>query len=227
MIALNDPGLWPDQPARWLVDGMLTSNKPKKRPARKERQKHLLKFLGPVIAPRTTNTAVETVIHYASTGAKKTFEGLSVLELFLSPETVAVSNRKVCIKEELIYRYSKERAERFLFLKTEAQNDPDVGDLSVPSQRSFEAFWASNSNLRLKLPDITLTPDGDVYARWSAADGSVFSAHFLPDYTVKAILFKPDPDNCGNKIRRFIGPTPVDSLVGSLIAQEDISWACD
>lgn len=45
---------------------------------------------------------------------------------------------------------------------------------------------------KLNYPDISLTPDGDSYARWKGCGRSLFSVHFLPQSRVRYVVFALD-----------------------------------
>lgn len=212
---------------QWVNDALLPPKRPTQKPASKEVRECLFRFSVPVSSDLRRASAVGSFeVCYPNTSRKRTVGSRNVVKLFIRQETLAVSEQQLYVKEEPVNRYSKQLAERFLFLAADAESDPEFSELSMQSQQSFEAFWALNSNLNLKLPDITLTPDGDVYARWSAADGNVFSAHFLAGHRVKGVLFKPDAEAPGQKVRKLIKSTPIDSFVGVVIARDEISWAC-
>ena len=68
--------------------------------------------------------------------------------------------------------------------------EDDDGDISSDSMRSFFEFLSRYP--RCKYPEITLTPDGEIYARWKGPENSLFSIHFLFKSRLHYVLFAPD-----------------------------------
>lgn len=68
--------------------------------------------------------------------------------------------------------------------------EDDDGDISSDSMRSFFEFLSHHP--RCNYPEITLTPDGEIYARWKGPEKSRLSIHFLFKSRVHYVLFAPD-----------------------------------
>lgn len=89
----------------------------------------------------------------------------------------------------------------------------DDGEKAI-SQASLESFLAAlRSYANLKLPKITLTPDNNIYAAWRDGSGRVFSAHFLPENSVRFVILRPDPVDEPHEIRST-GTVPANRLFG-------------
>ncbi len=86
-------------------------------------------------------------------------------------------------------KHGKRIIQRIRTLRQMALDDED-GDISSDSLRSFYEFLSMHPEVNY--PDISLTPDGDIYARWKGRDRSLFSIHFLPQSRVRYIVFAPD-----------------------------------
>jgi hypothetical protein len=102
-------------------------------------------------------------------------------------------------------------AERLQFLDQQHQEeDPDAGGLSPGSSYAFLSFLRAFTDL--KLPSISLTPDGAIYASWREPGGRTFSVHFLSTGEAKYVLFRPAPNAGAQKIRSS-GSAPANMLL--------------
>ena len=86
-------------------------------------------------------------------------------------------------------RCGEKMARRVRALRQMAIEDGDTG-MGADSLRSFLEFFTLNPSL--KYPEISLTPDGDIYARWKGPQKMLLSIHFLPESRVRYVLFAPD-----------------------------------
>jgi hypothetical protein len=88
-------------------------------------------------------------------------------------------------------RHGERIVRRIRALRQMVRDDENEdGDISSDSLRSFFEFLSLHPELNY--PDISLTPDGDIYARWKSRDRSLFSIHFLPQSRVRYVVFAPD-----------------------------------
>lgn len=105
------------------------------------------------------------------------------------------------------------------------EEDGNDEDISAESIHSFFSFLKMHPNIRY--PDITLTPDGNVYARWKGDNGSLFSVEFLPDSRVGYVVFAPNVRH-GNELSRNSGVDFVDTLIDRVNAAFGISaWVLE
>ncbi|MDO8722804.1 MAG: hypothetical protein Q7J31_11385 [Syntrophales bacterium] len=105
------------------------------------------------------------------------------------------------------------------------EEDGNDEDISAESIHSFFLFLKMHPNIRY--PDITLTPDGNVYSRWKGDNGSLFSVEFLPDSRVGYVVFAPSLRH-GNELSRNSGIDFVDTLFDRVNAAFGISaWVLE
>lgn len=105
------------------------------------------------------------------------------------------------------------------------EEDGNDEDISAESIHSFFLFLKMHPNIRY--PDITLTPDGNVYSCWKGDNGSLFSVEFLPDSRVGYVVFAPSLRH-GNELSRNSGIDFVDTLFDRVNAAFGISaWVLE
>lgn len=108
-------------------------------------------------------------------------------------------------------RHGERIVRRIRALRQMVRDDENEdSDISSDSLRSFFEFLILHPDLNY--PDISLTPDGDIYARWKGRDRSLFSVHFLPQSRVRYVVFTPDrkrPD----LMDRVSGTSSVDTVL--------------
>lgn len=108
-------------------------------------------------------------------------------------------------------RYGERIVRRIRALRQMVRDDENEDiDISSDSLRSFFEFMSLHP--KLNYPDISLTPDGDIYARWKGCGRSLFSVHFLPQSRVRYVVFAPDrkrPD----LMDRASGTSSVDTVL--------------
>ena len=85
-------------------------------------------------------------------------------------------------------------------------------DISLDSLRAMHAFIEQIPDARL--PQISLTAEGDVYLRWKSEPGRLFSIHFLDDRRVRFAIFYPNPRH-KQMINRHSGYETVDTVLTS------------
>ncbi len=64
---------------------------------------------------------------------------------------------------------------------------------------------------RFRLPELSLTPEADVYLRWKAGAQRLFAVHFENDRRVRFVVFSPNPRHPGI-VNRLSGIEAVDTV---------------
>jgi len=90
---------------------------------------------------------------------------------------------------------------------------PDSCGISSGSLRSFKDFLSLHP--RVRYPGITLTPSGNVYARWKGDHKSLLSIQFLPDLRVRFVAFVPNQKH-PDELNRVSGNDFVDTVMDNL-----------
>jgi hypothetical protein len=109
----------------------------------------------------------------------------------------------------LVPRFGLSISQRLRVLCLQQAEDPDSAGISIESMESFLAFLRSVQDLRL--PSLSLTPDGNIYSSWRDHD-RVLSAEFLSNTTARYVLFRPAPGGAGQKLRSA-GSAPANQLL--------------
>lgn len=81
-------------------------------------------------------------------------------------------------------------ADRLAYLREAAEEEADETRPNPNSIRRFFEFLTLHK--RLRYPDLSLTPDGEIYAQWRESADRQFSLVFLPDGTIHFVLFAPN-----------------------------------
>jgi len=102
--------------------------------------------------------------------------------------------------------------------KEEDSNSPGV---AVGSLRNFYHFLQEYTNL--KYPNITLTPDNNIYASWEDEQDRLFSVHFLPNGITNFVIFKPN-DRHPERPIRLSGITTSDILMETVAPNGVNDW---
>ena len=97
--------------------------------------------------------------------------------------------------------------------KTWGEEVSDGDLISSNSLQSFINFLSINPKIRY--PDITLTPTGNIYARWKGLNKSLFSLHFLQDLKVRFVIFALNRKH-PKEINRISGNECVDTVIDNL-----------
>lgn len=102
---------------------------------------------------------------------------------------------------------------RLLSLREMLQEEegPSV-ELSLDSLRTFLAFLRQVPGVRQ--PSITLTPEGEVYARWKDEGARLFATHFISGETVRFVAFRPNPRR-PRLVQRISGVDAVDTVMST------------
>jgi hypothetical protein len=93
--------------------------------------------------------------------------------------------------------FCRELANRLLALFHDAKEE-EVS-MNIDSFRNFFSFFQLTPNL--KCPTISLTPENDIYASWKGEQNRLFSVHFLPEGSVRFVVFKPNDRHPEQQIR--------------------------
>lgn len=102
--------------------------------------------------------------------------------------------------------------------KDEDSNSPGV---AVGSLRNFYHFLQEYTNL--KYPNITLTPDNNIYTSWEDKQDRLFSVHFLPNGITNFVIFKPN-DRHPERPIRLSGITTSDILIETVAPNGVNDW---
>lgn len=105
-------------------------------------------------------------------------------------------------------------------LRLQQSEDSESAEVSIESLKSFVAFLHSVRGIRL--PSLSLTPDGNIYASWRKYD-RVFSAEFRSGGLATYVLFRPALGGTGSKLRST-GSVPAGQLL-SIPETSPAVWA--
>lgn len=109
--------------------------------------------------------------------------------------------------------------------KTSGEEQPDSCTMSSDSIRSFIKFLILHP--RVRHPDITLTPSGNIYARWKGSHRSLVSIQFLPEMKVRFVVFAPNQKH-PEELNRVSGTDFVDTVMDNLsIAYGVLDWVLE
>lgn len=115
-------------------------------------------------------------------------------------------SRQICHAERIAIRLKDLRCR---VLEEDGENE----DISAESVRTFFSFLKMHPNVRY--PDITLTPDGNVYSRWKGNNGALLGIEFLPDSKIAYVVFAPTPSHAG-ELSRHSGIDFADTVFGRI-----------
>lgn len=100
------------------------------------------------------------------------------------------------------------------------EEDPDVVGIELGSLTSLSSFLLLYP--KIMCPELSLTPDHYIYASWRFED-RLISLHFLKEWDVRFVIFKPNDMNPGKKIRIF-GITTSDMLAETIASLGAFDW---
>ena len=101
------------------------------------------------------------------------------------------------------------------------EEDPASLGIAAGSLRSFYNFLRLHHDL--KYPNISLTPDYNIYASWKNGQKRVFSVHFLPNGDVRFVIFKPNNRHTERQIR-ISGIITSDILMETVLSHRVSDW---
>jgi hypothetical protein len=104
------------------------------------------------------------------------------------------------------------------------EEEPDGRGIAVKSLHHFIELLKVYPALRY--PAVSVTPDRNIYASWKSGSDRVFSIHFLPDGTVRFVIFRPNHKHPGETIR-LSGAATVDVVMGIAAPHGILDWASD
>lgn len=141
--------------------------------------------------------------------------------LIRTPSESAIRGFESIIREiAAIPGYGPPVSNRLRELRLQQGEDPESAEMSIESMTSFVAFLHSVRGIRL--PSLSLTPDGNIYASWRKRD-RVFSAEFRSNGLATYVLFRPAPGKAGSRLRST-GSTPAGQLL-SIPETSPALWA--
>ncbi len=83
-------------------------------------------------------------------------------------------------------------------------------DISTESLRALQLFLQAAGSLRP--PEITLTPEAEVYLRWKAGSDRLFAVHLVNGRMVRYTIFAPNPRH-PRFVRRLSGIEAADTVL--------------
>ena len=126
------------------------------------------------------------------------------------------------IRKSLSITYHESLANRLLTLFNDAKEEDSASlGISVGSLRNFYNFFRLHT--KLKCPNISLTPDYNIYASWRGEQNRVFSVHFLPNGDARFVIFKPNDKHPGRQIR-LSGIATTDVLMETVAPDSVSDW---
>jgi len=124
------------------------------------------------------------------------------------------SNSLLSCREQLANRLAE------LFSDSKEEDSDSVG-INADSLRSFNTLLTSYP--KLKCPEISLTPDNDIYISWKREQDKLFSVHLFPNGDSRFVLFFPNDLHPGRSIR-ISGSTTTDKLFETVSSQGVLDW---
>jgi len=88
--------------------------------------------------------------------------------------------------------------------------EQSASDISMDSLRAFLVFL--HQMARARRPSISLTSEGEIYARWQAGEGRLLAVHFITGEKVRFIAFRPNP-NRPQIVQRVSGVDAADTVL--------------
>jgi len=148
---------------------------------------------------------------------------------FTQAELLSTQDEQV---QDLIYQIRKSKiilnyeiiANKLLTLfKIAKEENPTSLGIAADSLSNFYYFIQSHENV--KIPTLSLSPDYNIYASWRSKE-QLFSAHFLPNYEIRFVLFKPNKRHPKRKIR-ISGTATSDTLMEITTPENLNGWVFD
>ena len=143
--------------------------------------------------------------HLCISEAPAAFDRLILNESVKQPTVVQIEQ----LQEGLELKLAKPIASRLTELRN-ARLEEESEDIRAESVSEFISFIANHPKLRL--PDIVLSPEGNIIAEWANGRGRLFSVHFLGNGQARVVVFVPDPSDPRSTLR-----ASSLALVGSIL----------
>ncbi len=127
------------------------------------------------------------------------------------------------IRKSLSITYQNSLANRLLTLFNDAKEEDSTSlGIAVGSLRNFYNFLHLHTNL--KYPNISLTPDDNIYTSWRDEQNKVFSVLFLPNgEDARFVIFKPNNRHPKRQIR-ISGTATTDILIETVEPYNVLDW---
>jgi hypothetical protein len=106
--------------------------------------------------------------------------------------------------------------------KAVQEEEPDGRGINPRSMQQFIALLKANPALHC--PIVSVTPDQNIYASWKSGPDRVFSIHFLPDGSVRFVIFCPN-DRHPDQSVRLSGTATVDVIISIASRHGVLDWA--
>ncbi len=121
--------------------------------------------------------------------------------------------------------FGKRLAARLRYLLEVSRDEsPEQAPPCVGSLSGFLAFVRKNP--QLAYPDVVLTPEGNVRARWRRSRSQHFALEFLKGDDVRFVVFAPDPKHPYKTVRAS-GTGTMDSIMELVHPYRVLDWAKD
>lgn len=117
------------------------------------------------------------------------------------------------IRKAQIIPEHRKLADRLGEMLADYKIDYDGKSLEADSLSGLFAFLKNNAPVRL--PKLTATPRGNIYAKWGRSQRDFASVEFLPSGDARYVVFKPNPTHPGRTDRRS-GFTTNDCLLSEI-----------
>jgi hypothetical protein len=127
------------------------------------------------------------------------------------------------IRKSLPICYRESLANRILTLFNDAKEEDSASlGIAVGSLRNFYNFLRLHTNL--KYPNISLTPDDNIYTSWRDEQNKLFSVLFLPNREdARFVIFKPNNRHPKRQIR-ISGTVTTDILIETVETYNILDW---
>ena len=127
------------------------------------------------------------------------------------------------IRKSLSITYQNSLANRLLTLFNDAKEEDSTSlGIAVGSLHNFYNFLHLHTNL--KYPNISLTPDDNIYTSWRDEQNKVFSVLFLPNgEDARFVIFKPNNRHPKRQIR-ISGIATTDILIETVEPYNVLDW---
>jgi hypothetical protein len=90
------------------------------------------------------------------------------------------------------------------------EEEGEEADISTESLRALQLFLQTAG--RVRPPEITLTPEAEIYLRWKAGPKRLFAVHLVNGRMVRYAIFAPNPRH-PRFVRRLSGIEAVDTVL--------------